>query len=452
MNILYCLRGWGSSMRKFRDSKLFYILLFLLFCVVTFCYSMFLSNSISDEIWSFSFSYNIASGLIPYRDFNMIVTPLFSILGSFFVNIFGNYIFSVHIFAAIWVGVIMVLLYKVLGWKSLICYIYLMLYHIPSYNFLSLFWIFCILYLIEIKKDSDIIIGILVSLAFLTKQSIGIFLLIPFIFYSKNRIKGLVSFLIPILLCCIYLIYKSAFWQFIDYCFLGMFEFGGKNSCYDFLIPEIVILVYLIYKLVKSKFRDKQCFYILMFQVMVFPIIDATHFFIAFPTVVYYLINRDIKTRKDLHCLLYISVFGVAYLLFSINYEFNIVKDDNFMYLRNADLKLMELDAQMEVINNYDDYDYKFYILDTACFFKLYRNEHINKFDILNNGNFGYRGSRGYMKDIDNICKNNSCVFFVAYWYYDEVKGQLNKDIIDYVVNDYNLIDRYKYFDVYSNS
>ena len=30
-----------------------------------------------DEIWNFNFARNIANGLIPYNDFNMLQTPLF---------------------------------------------------------------------------------------------------------------------------------------------------------------------------------------------------------------------------------------------------------------------------------------------------------------------------------------------------------------------------------------
>ena len=32
----------------------------------------------TDEIWNYGYTYNIATGLIPYRDFNMVTTPLFT--------------------------------------------------------------------------------------------------------------------------------------------------------------------------------------------------------------------------------------------------------------------------------------------------------------------------------------------------------------------------------------
>lgn len=436
----------------FNKSKFFYIFFFILIFLITFCYSMFFTESISDEIWNYGFSYNISSGLIPYRDFNMIVTPLFSIFGSVFIKIFGNYLFSIHIFGAIFIAITVVLLFKMIGYKSLICYIYILFYYFPSYNYFALFFLFLVLYLIFNNKDNDILISIIVSLAFLSKQTIGLCMLIPCLYYSRNKLKSFISFFIPVCLFCIYLIFNDALFEFFDYCFLGMFSFSNKNFYYLFLIPEVIVLIYLFRNLLKCNFKDKQCFYILMFQIMSFPIVDISHFLIAIIPVVYYVLSKNNVVKSGFNRLLYISTFGISFLIFGLNLDFSIVDDDNFMKFRNANLELMELSEQVSIIENYkNDYDNDFFILDTAYLFKLYMNESINKFDILNNGNFGYRGSSGYIDDINEICLDNSCVFFVAYWYYDEVEGQLNEEIFDYITNNYILIDEYKYFHIYAN-
>ena len=57
--------------------------------------------------------------------------------------------------------------------------------------------LFSILILIDSSKikNKDLIIGLLVGLTFLTKQTIGICLLIPCIFYSKHKIKSLIGFI-----------------------------------------------------------------------------------------------------------------------------------------------------------------------------------------------------------------------------------------------------------------
>ena len=45
-----------------------------------------------DQVWAYGFSYNISRGLLPYRDYNMIIGPLYSLLMSIPMKLFGNYL------------------------------------------------------------------------------------------------------------------------------------------------------------------------------------------------------------------------------------------------------------------------------------------------------------------------------------------------------------------------
>ena len=38
-----------------------------------------------DEIWNYGFSYNIYNGLVPYKDFNMVMTPIYPMIMSVFL-------------------------------------------------------------------------------------------------------------------------------------------------------------------------------------------------------------------------------------------------------------------------------------------------------------------------------------------------------------------------------
>ncbi len=95
-------------------------------------------------------------------------------------------------------------------------------------------------------------------------------------------------------------------------------------------------------------------------------------------------------------------------------------------------------------------YDYSFFIMDTAYAKKLFLNESINKFDLLNNGNMGYHGDKRYLKEIKDICSLNSCVFFVEKTKFKKY-NQLNIMIYDSIIKKYGMIDSNKYFYVYSN-
>ena len=102
--------------------KLLYVLLFILIFVVTFCYTYFISFLNLDEIWNYGFSYNISCGLVPYHDFNMLQTPLLLFLGSIFITIFGNHLWSVHIFNSLLISFMMLVMYKINGKKMFILY------------------------------------------------------------------------------------------------------------------------------------------------------------------------------------------------------------------------------------------------------------------------------------------------------------------------------------------
>ena len=54
-----------------------------------------------DEMWNYNFSKNILEGRLPYKDFNIIIMPLVPYIGTVFLAIFGNEMFSMRIFAIV---------------------------------------------------------------------------------------------------------------------------------------------------------------------------------------------------------------------------------------------------------------------------------------------------------------------------------------------------------------
>lgn len=63
------------------------ILNFIIFIIIFFIVaSVILTRPLSnlDEIWNYNFARNVADGLIPYKDFNMVTTPLLPFICSLF--------------------------------------------------------------------------------------------------------------------------------------------------------------------------------------------------------------------------------------------------------------------------------------------------------------------------------------------------------------------------------
>ena len=66
----------GESTIKHKYTWFIKIILFIV-CTVLIYLSLLYNNVNLDELWSFSFAHNIYKGLIPYKDFNMVIFPFF---------------------------------------------------------------------------------------------------------------------------------------------------------------------------------------------------------------------------------------------------------------------------------------------------------------------------------------------------------------------------------------
>ena len=318
------------------QSILVFFGLFLMICPIILSKPL---NNL-DEIWNYNFAKNIADGLIPYRDFNMITTPLLPMISGLFLNIFGNELIIMRILAIFLCTFILFLIFKILK-KLKITFIYNLLfvfllflllqdYFCIDYNFGVLLITLILIYLelnyyeknkyyFSKKYLFHFLIGILSSCCILLKQSTGFFIALTSIIYPiffiknkmdfKNYLKiffiRILGILIPIIFLIIYLFINNAFYAFIDYSIFGIKTFSNSipyinliNSKHlnikllSIFIP-IFILIVGIY-LLKKKEKKLFCFYLYSIAslIVIFPISDTIHFLIGitpFLILFYYL-------------------------------------------------------------------------------------------------------------------------------------------------------------------
>ena len=436
---------------------------FLFFVTLLLLYFIFPMTTL-DEVWNYGFAYNISKGMVPYIDFSMVVPPLFPFLISIFINIFGNHMIIYHVVLSIIITVITYFSYKKIGYGALGVYILLLVYPSNGYNTFSLFLFFILLCLLDKEiKNKDIIIACIISLMCLSKQTMGL-LIIPSIIYSSNRKKSICVYFVFALLLFVYLFINNNIYQFFDYCFLGMFDFTSKNNTgFNFyLVVEVIVLIKLIYDFVVSKFSDMHIIYILLFQILAFPIVDYSHFSLCFIPVIFYYLNKY-KFNRNIYIYL-ILVCVCCGLVPKIIWNVSIM--DSCSIYRNSD---SYINYRM-VPNHWDNYfsvldnklkncsGYRVYILGTLAYlYKLELNLDIDKYDLINDGNMGYGGSLKYIKDLVisninvNYCKNNKCVFVVDKEDIGENRNQTNQKIINFVMDNgfkdsvYNTIMVYYY-------
>lgn len=433
-----------------------YFILFLIFTALTFLYSFYITKVNGDEIWNYGFAYNIYHGLVPYKDFNLITTPLFSFSTTLAFFLTNDSLLTFHLFSAIITALIITIASKKIGKKSLLLYPFLILGYLPTYN---LFCLLLLTILLEIStnknKKRDIYLGFIVSLIFLTKQTIGLSLLIPLFYDSNQKRKTILAFLLPILVLIVYLITNQALFQWLDYCFLGMSNFKESNQSYTFYsIITILLSIYLLYQFALS--QKANYLYALMFQTMTLPIADKHHFFIALSIIIYVILIEKKLPQSFYHCaflILYITLTTFIVInIQNVNFTSSNNSVQNFYSGRNlTDQQINYLENYKRALDYLENQNYdKLYVLTTNSYFlKLSQHQTITKFDLINNGNMGYHKEQGYIQEIEQTCQKEKCIFLTEVYENQNALGQTNQELLDYPSKHYQQKYRIGQFSIY---
>ena len=290
-----------------------------------------------DEIWNYNFARNMANGLIPYKDFNMLQMPLVPFLCGITLKIVANELIIMRVMAAILCTTIIYSTYKLfilLNIKKEISIIFTFaigflfkdLFCI-DYNYATLLLVLYIIFneikiynndneFLKLNRKSDFLLGILAGLTITLKQTTGLFVCMAFLgnkllfvrnkqefkTYLKIFALRLIGILIPVITMVAYLIINGAFLEFIDYTILGVSGFSNYISYTKLfkldLIGILSILVPLTFVLEGIKTirnpKDKIPYIFLVYGlamfIVCFPISDRIHFLIgALPTIIFIL-------------------------------------------------------------------------------------------------------------------------------------------------------------------
>lgn len=426
-------------LNKIKSQK-YQILELIIICILTLIFNLVCLTMTGDEIWNYGFAYNIATGLVPYKDFNMVVTPLFPVMSGLFMKIIGINIVTFHIFNAIMCAIIFYYMKKFIPKAHYLVYAIFLSKSLPNYNVACMLLMY-ILMNMEDKKRNDYLIGIILGLTFLTKQNIGIFLCIPTLFTKdiKKILKRITGFIIPNLIILIYLLLNKCLYQYIDYTFLGVGSFAKENiQIYPVcLIAILISIIYLTYKYKKTK--DLKILYLLFFQLMAFPLTEPYHVLIPLIPTIGYLLSTLNLNKKIITATFIIFITTI----FSVNiydiYQKKIIYPNitnQYKYRRLFPENDIAIANIANYINTIED---ELYIISVSAYtIKLEANKTINKYDLLNNGNLGKDGHIKIINEIEENCNKNKCTFLIDIRELTgESKTQYNKDIIEYIKNNY---------------
>mgnify|MGYP005784403029 FL=1 len=380
-------------MKKKTKENIFKVFVIILFFISIFSIIMPRALGNYDELWNFNFANQMANGLIPYKDFNMIQTPLMPMVCSIFLKIFGQELIVMRVLAVILNLMIFYVSYKILSYlkvsKPLILgtlisiFLLLQKYMYIDYNLGLLLILLLIIYL-ELRKTTqklelhikyDILIGILSGLCFTLKQSIGMVAIIAIVGYQILKVKNkndLILFikialfrvlgaLIPIAILLVYLICNNALKDFISYALLGIGTFSNNipytrlifadnkiTFIFSILVPILLIIMLIITLVKRRKVVTIFTVFSLTSFLLVFPISDEIHFYIGIvPILIYisYLISRFLrginwKNRKKKKYIFLRTFLSCVIILSSIYFGYMNIKK-NIDYFRNMDTQTL---------------------------------------------------------------------------------------------------------------
>lgn len=406
-----------------------------------------------DEVWNYGFSHNIYSGLIPYKDFNMVITPFYPFFMSIGFYLFGSSMLVFHIEQAILSTFFCFILFSLLEKKAWLI-IPIMLGPInvsfPSYN-IFLYYLLVLLIYLEKNNKSDCLIGIILGIAILTKHSVGLCLLLPSLYYIKdfNRIKKrILGVMIPIILFIIYLIVTGSFYSFLDLCIFGLFDFatGNGNKITIYLFLFIVMTIITIYFIFKDK-RNLANYYVLAFYSIMIPLFDTYHFSVAFLA---FLVMLLLRIKKE---FIKSEVFGVFTIIMAIFVMINFSFEKKVIYpnhIKHFEYRFIDYDSITfsNEVNNYikENKNKEFVFLNSnGYYFRIINDMEISYIDLINVGNWGYNGSDKLLKEIK---KKKDAIFLVDKSELSPIK-QTDKVALKYILEHGKKIDSIRIYDIY---
>ena len=460
-----------------------------------------------DEIWNFNFARNIANGLVPYKDFNMLQTPLLSIVCGCVLQLLGQQLIVMRVLAVILCAGIIFLLYKILTTLKINEFIAIILlfpimymykdYFTIDYNYANIL-ITLLITLLELKyynkesKIKDILFGILAGLAILNKQTTGFVLALIFVFYKlliidksnaktilKSILYRVIGVIIPVGVGFAYLVYNNALYDFLDYTVLGIKTFNNfipyTNLLIDsklyikiiaIIIPIIIITMYIISIVKKQEDEFSKKIFILFAysiaeMIVVFPIstfgyliMGMINTYIGLIFILAELIKK-MKFKKTKLFLLYffeaITVMLTLHLMITSITKIKEYVKEAKQYNKVNHYRFIECDEQNiklidEFVLDKEKEQQKVYILDASAALYMIPIDRYNKnYDMFLKGNLGAKGEEG---QIENLKKEEDIMVLIINDKYAR-NWQNPEKVREYIIDEWNKVGEISKFDIY---
>lgn len=471
----------------------------ILVIVLVSSYTLLTLVNFYDETWNFANCYKMFNGYKIYQELNVIVTPLFFYIAQLFFKIFGANLLAFRIYNIVIFTVFFMLIYfifkslKIVRRRAILYTFLTMTIFSPTisnganYNILAVIPILIAILLIIKEKENSIFLGILLFLTFMIKQNIFVYFAIGIFIYkliNKQNIKKLVVDLTKIYLITfigisiflIYMYFDNNLYNFIDYCFLGINEFGTYNQTIDitgarYIYISLMIWIFNIIIIYNKKINKdisvktiKNIKILLSFGIPLlltcFPIVNYFHstmasviIFIEFVYILENILINKLQLKRKTEKVIYVLIIFMT-MISVWNTVINTIRKGDIFFVNNGILMgcfINENDYHdIEKICNYikmqEEKDIDVKILSyKANLYMIHLNKNNGIFDLAFLGNFGGGGENELINQISKL--TNALILVKTNE--EENFWQESRKAREYIIDNYKKVEEISEYSVY---
>jgi len=443
-----------------------YIIIYTLYFIYA---SLIVVNSMGDismdEIWNFGFSKRIAEGYIPYRDYNIVTTPLFFFIGA----LFSKNLMIFRLYGALINAAIPTITYyycekngldKQLSIVMTFASCVFLIGVDANYNYMLLvgMMISCLIannFFYNKDSKNSFLFGLSLSIILLIKQNIPGILIIVFtcillimLFRKKINHKIFICYalggVIPVFILIIYLLLNGALMDFIDYTILGLNSFsnnlGIDRESLIAITPALIVTFIIGAELFKNKNFTSINYSTLVFSIasyaIIFPILNMPHAIMLFVFNIFLFIPllKNIRLKSKLIKILVYLIYIVFLIGFITQKDDDYVRTDIDIY-KNILVK-REFDENTKVIFEYIKEQEKngidvAMVNEYSYLYMIPANDNNGVLDLLSVGNVGTLSN----EDIILLIDNKDIILTNDYYFFQDIK-----DVREYVFENYTQI------------
>jgi len=391
-----------------------------------------------DELWIYNMGQEMAKGGMPYRDFSAIMTPFSFLLSGGFLRLFGQELLVVRILGALVFAGICFLFYAVLRQKTedgLVPAMFTALFCIRygscctyDYNWLLLLEAMALLFL-QLrhregcggwKRQESLGVGILGGMAFLTKQSTGLCVMLVNLAVcyldSRKREKrhfrdALAGSCASLAVCYWWMKSTGIEKEFWDYCFggLGSFTQGNKIGIREFIqgggilafaelgIVGVVTILVLCRAYGKPSDRRRRLVmlgFAYAAGTIIYPIMDFVHFQVALAP--FLLAGAEMLTEKCKKVSRKERITAVMILAaLACTVPFLVLDEENVQWSRLKHFRGIRINADLEenveTVMAYIGGEESYIVDASAAMYHIPMDKYYKDYDMFLNGNLGSR-------------------------------------------------------------